>query len=88
MLIKTTSDVQTRCFHLCGLSKPCFTSDQVQCICDIVINKICTIKTIIENAQLLCNDLSDMNDYLALAHSSIDELITWCRSIEKNKISS
>lgn len=83
MTVKTDRDIQTRCYNLCGLSEPCFTRDQINCICDIVINKVASVKVIMQNAQLLCDNVEDMCNYLLLANDSIDDLITWCKKIER-----
>lgn len=70
-------NIEGRCYALCKnpSHKSCFTRDQVNCIRDMVINRIGAIKTAITDT-----DLSTSIDK-ALLRKAIEELELWCREI-------
>lgn len=71
-----------RCYDLCKSNHVCFTSDQKDCIRDMVINRTFAIRPVVnyiireyENVDLVTKEL------LELVLADIEELEKWCRTL-------
>lgn len=74
-----------RCHRICGTgSALCFRNNkkQISCISDMVINKICALKTIVDmaNEDKQCEKI---DEYLDMASENVNELINWIRYLQK-----
>jgi EAL domain-containing protein (putative c-di-GMP-specific phosphodiesterase class I) len=74
-----------RCHRICGNgSALCFRNNkkQISCISDMVINKICALKTIVDmaNEDKQCEKI---DEYLGMASENVNELINWIRYLQK-----
>ena len=73
-----------RCHQICGTgSAPCFKNNkkQISCISDMVINKICALKAIVDMANE-DNQCVKIDEYLDMASENVDELINWIRYLQ------
>ena len=76
--------IHERCLRICSnADRNCSISNkaQIECISDMVINKGCSIKGIIEEAirEEQCEDLVKL---LSLASEGIDDLVAWIRHVQ------
>lgn len=71
-----------RCQQICGDgSDLCFNNEQVDCISDMIINKVYALSAIIDRARE-DNQCEQIAEFLDMASENVDELINWVKYLQ------
>ena len=72
-----------RCQQICSDIDLCFIGNnkQITCISDMVINKVCAVKVIVDRLRE-DNHCKETAKFLDMAYEDVDDLINWVRYLE------